>query len=154
MINIDFSKIEDHEEFTPLPEGTYRCRLDNVEEASTKNGDEMWRLRFSVVEGDHTGRRIFDNMVFSDAAVKRAKLICSHLGVDVSGEVALTPDMIIGRECEISVQVEEYQDVEGKVKSRNVVPYAGYDAVDTTDSAPSPRPAAEADSIDDDDVPF
>ncbi len=154
MVKIDFSRIDDHEEFSPLPEGTYRCRLDNVEEASTKHGDEMWRLRFSVVDGDQSGRRVFDNMVFSDAAVKRAKLICSRLGVDVSGEVDLTPGMIIGRECAVSVEIEEYEDGEGKTKRRNVVPYAGYEAADTEDGGHAAGSDTDSEEPDDENIPF
>lgn len=127
MPKIDFNTIEDAEDFSPLPEGKYACRVAEVEEARTKGGDEMWKLRLEVVEGAHAGRIIFDNLVFSAAAMKRVKLICSRLGLDVSGEVDLTPDMIKGRPCRITVETEEYEDHEGRRRKRNVVPFAGYE---------------------------
>ena len=134
MPKIDFSNIDDVQDFTPLPDGEYLCRLAEIEEASTYNGDEMWKLKFEVINGEYTGRYIFDNMVFSEAALKRVKLICSRLGIDVSGEVDLTPSMLEGATCFITTEIEEYEDNEGKIKPRNVVPFAGYERADAVSS--------------------
>jgi len=127
MPKIDFSKVEDVQDYTPLADGKYLCKLSEVEEAETQYGDEMFKLRFEVVQGEHTGRIIFDNMVFSEAAMKRVKLICSRLGLDVSGEIDVKPSMLEGRKCYVSVITEEYEDSEGKTKKRNVIPFAGYE---------------------------
>ena len=127
MPKIDFAKVEEIHDFTPLPDGKYLCKLTEIEEAETQYGDEMYKLRFEVMEGEHTGRIIFDNMVFSEAALKRVKLICSRLGFDVSGELEITPDILKNRTCYISVTTEGYEDEEGKPKKRNVVPFAGYE---------------------------
>lgn len=129
MPKVDFSKVDDVQDFSPLPDGKYLCQVSEIEEATTQYDDEMWKLKFEVVEGEHKGRFIFDNLVFSEAALKRAKLICSRLGLDVSGEVELTPSMLKGRRCYLSVLTEEYEDSEGKTKKRNVVPFAGYEKV-------------------------
>lgn len=139
MPKVDFSHIDDVQDFTPLPAGKYLCKLVEVEEANTQYGDEMWKLRFQVIEGKHTGRYVFDNMVFSEAAIKRVKLICGRLGLNVSGELDLTPDLIKNRSCYLTVQTEEYEDDEGNRKMRNVVPFAGYDR---TDAAPTAAAAA------------
>jgi hypothetical protein len=147
MPKIDFSKIDDVQDFSPLPDGKYLCRLTEIEEASTQYGDEMWKLRFEVIQGEHIGRFIFDNMVFSEAALKRVKLICSRLGLDVSGEIDLTPSLLEGRKCYVSVLTEEYEDNEGNIKKRNIVPFAGYErATDTGEDI------AEDDS--EEDLPF
>jgi len=127
MPKIDFDKVDDVQDFSPLPEGKYFCRLAEVEEASTQYGDEMWKLRFAVAAGKYQGRYIFDNLVFSEAALKRVKLICSRLGLDVSGQIDLSPSSIKGRACNVTVELEEYEDNEGKTKRRNVVPFAGYE---------------------------
>lgn len=127
MPKIDFSRIDDVQDYSPIPAGKYLCAVENVEEAQTQNGDEMWKLRFRVADGKHTGRMIFDNMVFSEAALKRVKLICSRLGLDVSKELDLTPAAIKGRACLLTVDIEDYEDSEGKTKKRNVVPFAGYE---------------------------
>lgn len=127
MPKIDFSKVNDVQDFTPLPAGRYLARLVGIEEASTQHGDEMWKLRFEVVDGPHAGRFIFDNLVFSDAAMKRVKLICSRLGLDVSKELELSPETLKGRTARLTVEVEPYEDQEGRSKQRNVVPFAGYE---------------------------
>ncbi len=131
MPKIDFSKVPDIEDFSPIPPGSYRCEIAQVEESTTQFGDEMWRLRLVVQGKEYAGRCIFDNLVFSEAAMSRVKLFCSRLGLDVSGEIGLKPAMIEGRTCVVSVEIEEYEDREGKTKKRNVVPYAGYYDSDT-----------------------
>ena len=120
-----------------MPAGKYLCRLVGLEEASTQNGDEMWKLRFEVIKGPSAGRLIFDNMVFSDAAIKRVKLICSRLGLDVSKELDLTPELIKGRVALLTVDVEPYEDAEGRTKQRNTVPFAGYERASESDAPPA-----------------
>jgi hypothetical protein len=143
MPRIDFNNVDDVQDFSPLPEGKYFCRLAEVEEASTQYGDEMWKLRFAVAAGKYQGRYIFDNMVFSDAALKRVKLICSRLGLNVSGQLDLKPSLIKGRTCNVTVEVEEYEDNEGKTKKRNVVPFAGYERAEESSADPSAETADE-----------
>ena len=138
MPKIDFSHIDDVQDFSPLPDGEDPCRLSEIEEASTHSGDEMWKLKFEVVDGEYTGRYIFDNLVFSDAALKRVKLVCSRLGMDVSGEIDLTPSLLEGRTCLISTEIEEYEDNEGRTKRRNTVPFAGYERADAQDISAAP----------------
>ena len=143
MPKIDFSKIEDAHDFTPLPDGKYLCKVSEIEESSTQNGDEMWKLRFEVLEDEYAGRLIFDNLVFSEAAMKRVKLICSRLGIDTSGETELTPETLKDRKCYISVITEEYEDNEGNPKKRNVVPFAGYERIKGDSEPEKPGESSE-----------
>ena len=136
MPKIDFSTVEDVQDFTPLPKGKYRCQLVEVEEATTQSGYEMWKIRFEVTEGEFNGRFIFDNLFFSDKGLKRTKLLCNRLGLDVSGELDLTPDKIKGLACYVEVDVEEYEDSNGQTKPRNVVPFAGFHRVEEVDDLP------------------
>jgi hypothetical protein len=133
MPRINFAEVDNVQDFSPVPQGKYPCRLVEVEEASTQYGDEMWKLKFEITEGEYAGRFIFDNMVFSEAAMKRVKLICSRLGLNTSGEVDLTPGMLEGCSCLLSVEVEDYEDHEGRIKKRNVVPFAGYERANAAD---------------------
>ena len=144
MPKIDFSHVDDVQDFSPVPAGKYLCRLVGIEEASTQHGDEMWKLRFEVTQGPYAGRLIFDNLVFSEAALKRAKLICSRLGLDVSKELDLTPELIKGRVALLTVEIEPYEDGEGRTKQRNVVPFAGYERASASDA-----PAAASTGEDD-----
>ena len=137
----------------PLPDGTYLAELTAVEEASTKNGDEMWRLDFTVMEPrECRGRHFFDNMVFSEAAMGRVKLICNRMGLETKGEVEMLPSMIKGRKALVTVTTEAYQAKDGTLRKRNSVPFAGYTRVDGAavagDVAAGPNGSAE------DNLPF
>lgn len=145
MPHIDFSVIEDTGTYAPVPEGRYRAEIIDVEESATRNGDELWKLTLSIAEGDSEGRRIFDNLVFSPKAMPRVKMICSRLGVDVSGRVDLKPDALIGKTCVINVEVHEYVDGGGRTRETNRIPFAGYEQ-DTTGGGGA--------GDDDDAVPF
>jgi len=127
MVQIDFTKIDDLKDYEPLPDGQYQCRLADVTEATTRNGDQMWKLKHVVTSGQFEGRYIFDNLVFSQAAMSRVKLICSALGLDVTQAVELNPDDLFDRACAVTVITEEYSDFEGYTKSTNRVPFGGYE---------------------------
>lgn len=124
---VKFSQIDDASDYSPLPSGKYPCKLVHIEEKVTRKGDEMWAMEFEVESGDYKGRKIFDNIVFSEAAAKRLKLICSRLGVETSQDLHLTTDMILGKRVGIEVGIDEYEDSNGRMKQRNVVPFAGYE---------------------------
>jgi hypothetical protein len=126
MPKINFHEVPDVEDYAPLPDGTYLCRLSDVKLRETQNGDEMWNLNFIVTSGPCEGRHIFDNLVFSKAALKRVKLVCSRMGLETSNEVDVTPELIIGQTCGITVRTEDYVEDNGQTKQRNVVPFAGY----------------------------
>ena len=128
MPQLNFGEIDDAEDFTPVPIDRYLCRLSEIVERSTKNGDELWSLKWEIITGKYQGRFIFDNLVFSETALKRVKLVCSRLGLDVSGEINLTPDLLTGRQAYLNIEIEQYEsEKDGKTKSRNTVPFAGYE---------------------------
>jgi hypothetical protein len=126
MVHVNFADINDVQDFEPLPDGDYQCRLADVIEATTKNGHPMWKLKFVVIDGEYAGRYIFDNAVFSEAALPRVKLICGCLGLDVTEAVDLSPEDLLDRRCTVTVYSDEYEDFEGYTKSVNRVPFNGY----------------------------
>lgn len=140
MPKLDFDKIDDLESYSPVPAGKYLCCVkevinedDSGDKIETKNGDEMWKLKMSIVDGDFKGRNLWDNLVFSANALKRVKFICSRLGLDASGEINLTPKMLIGKICLITTDVEDYINDQEQTKTRNVIPYDGYEHADEND---------------------
>jgi len=149
MPKIDFPSIPNAQDFSPLPEGEYLCQLVEIDESITQYNDEMWKLRFKVIEGKHKGRIILDNMVFSEAAMGRVKLICSRLGLDTSIETNITPDLLQGHKCYISVEIQDYEDNKGETKKRNAVPFTGYRLFEDTEESQG------GENIEDeDDLPF
>lgn len=148
MPKVDFGGVKDPEDksFDPLPEGTYHCKVYQVKTGTTKDGSsEMWRVQYAVVNGEHQNRRIFDNIVWSEKAYPRLKLIFKRMGFNVSGVLDLSPGDIVDKEVMIEVELSEYEDREGNIKQRNVVPYGGYEAVEETTAGAGEVP---------DDVPF
>ena len=138
MPKVNMHAVEDAQDFTPIPDGEYLAQLVEVDEnKTTRDGDPMWSVRWQVLEGEHAGRYVFDNLVFSAKALKRVKLVFSRLGLDVAKdqEVDWTPDMIIGKQARITVVTEEYEDQSGQKKKRSSIPYAGFEAVEMVTGA-------------------
>ncbi len=126
MPRINFGKVNTPSPEQPLPDGQYVCKIERVERTATKGGKEMWRLRLVVEDGQYKGRAIRDNLVFSNEAMPRVKLLCESLGIDTSGEgdVDLVPDTIKGGVCRVHVTTEEYQGT-----TKNKVLFLGYSPV-------------------------
>lgn len=133
MVEINFDDVEDVQDFTPVPEGEYMVKVADVTEDETQYGDDIWGLKLEIINGEYSGRYVFDNMVFSEKALKRVKLICSRLGIDTSGTVDLTPDMLMDKQCAVDVVITEYitHNEEGaeQKKKKNSIPFAGYKRV-------------------------
>ena len=129
MPKIDFNNVTGVTSFVPLPDGDYVCKLTDIETDVTRAGDEMWKLRWTVDEGEHAGRLLFDNLVFSSKAMPRTKLVCEICGVDVTGEVNLEPAMILNKQARVTTYIEQYVDEHDALKARNRIPYEGYVAL-------------------------
>lgn len=146
MPRANWNEIEEAQDYSPIPTGVYHCKLVVVDSSkTTAAGDEMWELKFVVVDGEYRGRKIYDRLSFGRKALPRVKLLFSRMGQKLEGDVNVTPDMIRGRECFVSVEVEEYATDEGVLKQRNTVPFAGFAEI-----TPTPAPTVKAD----DDLPF
>lgn len=157
MPKVNFGGVDDAQDFSAVPKDKYRCRVAKVKEGFTKNGDEMWSLRLRIEDGPYKGRLLFDNLIFSDAAMGRVKMVLSRLGLDVSGSLDVTPSLIMGRTCIVTATVEDGQDDKGNVVQRNRIPFAGYKVDEDAPADPvGGREPAPLDSplSDDDQVPF
>ncbi|MCP4573815.1 MAG: DUF669 domain-containing protein [bacterium] len=129
MPRINFDQVNDVDEYSPIPDGEHVVRVVDIESDTTRAGDEMWKLRLQVDGGEHDGRLIFDNLVFSTKAMSRVKLICSSFGLDVSGAVDLDPTMLLEKRALVTTYQEEYEDDRGQAKVANRIPFDGYDRV-------------------------
>lgn len=122
MKSINWDEVEDN----ILPEGWYTVQIIKVEEKRTCTGDDMLNVRYEITKGPYKGRLIFDNIVFSEAALKRAKLILTRLGIELRNNMDITTDMLLGRHVEINIVIEEFDGI-----IRNRVPFAGYRKIQT-----------------------
>jgi hypothetical protein len=124
MPRINFSKVDDAKSLPPA--GLYVCAVASVKEGETRDGDEMWRVRYKVIKGEQAGKVFFDNLVFSEAAMPRVKLACKALGIDTTAEVELNSEDILGLICSVRLEPSEYVDKRGKTKQTVSVPFDGY----------------------------
>jgi hypothetical protein len=160
MPRVDFSQIPDANDFPVVPEGRYLCKLTSVLDTDkegqpirSSGGHDQWKLHFTIVEGQNVGRLLFDQITFSPDGMKRLKLICSRLGIDVSGALDLTPSLIKDKNVYVNTVIETYQGKRG-----NKIPYDGYERVDGTQAhAHVPAGAvasATGENLGEDDLPF
>ena len=127
MPTVDFSEVDTAQDYSLLPDGEYLCRIDSIDDTMTTNaGDAMWNLQMVVDDGDYRGRKVFDKIAFSRAALPRVKLLCKQLGLDVSGVSVLEPERLIGRAVHVTVEIQSYTDRYGEEKQTNKVTFAGY----------------------------
>ena len=125
MPRVNFDEIDDMQTLKLIPAGSYAVRIVQVDLNTTKAGKDMWRVKFAIEEGPSRGRFIWDNLPFTEAAYPRLKRACEVLGVDVSGEVDLNPDMFVGGTCRLHVIVEKHAG-----KQRNSVTFDGYEKLE------------------------
>jgi len=129
MPRMDVSQIDEASDYSPIPEGQYACECDEVNEKETRNGDEMWSIKWTVISGEYEGKSFFDNLVFTEAALPRVKMVAkrvAQLDVD-SGPIDFMPEHLLGKRAMIEVEINEYTDDNGKLKRNNKPTFAGYD---------------------------
>lgn len=157
MVVMNFDEIDEASSFDPIPEGWYVCTLSEIEVRQTKAGDEMWGLKWEIVEGEYEGRFIWDNLVFTPKVYGRVKLLFTRCGVVPAGDFEPVPAMIEGKTVKVYTEINEYTDDNGKAKKNNKVTFDGYDYADSTapdETAHERTAVAESDGDDDDDAPF
>jgi hypothetical protein len=127
-MRFDFSSVDDVESFVSVPAGVHKVRVAEVRDGRARDGSVRWTFRLEVVDGDHAGRTAaWDSLTWSDRGIYRVKKVLAALGVDVSGEVELETNDLIGLRARVTVHPEEREDpVTGQRQVRMRVPYLGY----------------------------
>lgn len=52
-------------EYTEVPDGTYRCKLEKLELGESKKGQPMIKGQFRITKGEHKKQCLFVNQVFT-----------------------------------------------------------------------------------------
>ena len=131
MPYIDFTDVNDARNFLSIPEGRYLCRVADIRNHRTTEGDERWFFRLEVVDGDYAGRTAaWDGMTFSEKGNSRAKFVLEQLGFDVGQPIDVSPTDLLGREAMVEIQSEQYDDPNGQRRIRGRVPFLGYERAD------------------------
>ena len=74
-------------------------------------------------------------IVPKDTAACWLKLLLGALGIDTSGEVEVSPEILQGRRCTVDVVIDAYVKSDGTEGKANQVPFAGYHAIEEGDEA-------------------
>ena len=72
----------------------------------------------------------------------------------MSGEVDLTPDLLIGRAVWLEVIVESYPDDKGNEKKRNQVTFAGYERAEGVEVDAAAEGSKDGDDTSEENCPF
>lgn len=159
-MELDFDATDEINDYVTVPPGTYLCRVSEVRQRTTRNGEPLWGLRLLVAEGESTGRQAaWDNLVFSARGRARVRKVFDALGLPANGKVNVEPTDLEGREAFVEIRHAEYRSAAGAWIKRNEVPYDGYRPVPKGDGPahpvePRPSAVASAPSPDDEDIPF
>jgi hypothetical protein len=127
----DFATIADSKDFDLVPLGEYPARLhvdayqhdsagnemlDGAGERicwQTRNNDDMWKLKWGIVNTMYAGNNLLDNLNFSSGGLKRVKIMFVRCGYaeDYKGE--LDPDDVDGTYWTIAVDSHELAVTKG-----------------------------------------
>jgi hypothetical protein len=130
MSNYDSSSVGN---FKVVQPGIYLVKIVDVVVKHSTKGFEYWNLKLEIAEdgSEYYGQKLFDNIIFTEKALNRAKLIFESCGVDVSIEREYTPDDLLGAICKVEIDRIEPYIVEGKERHKSVIAYAGYYSADS-----------------------
>ncbi|MCA8978544.1 MAG: DUF669 domain-containing protein, partial [Planctomycetes bacterium] len=131
-MHYDFNTVANAESQTPVPTGTYICRVTEVQEKTARDGSPRWVLRLQVAAGEYAGRLAgWDSITWSPRGVHRVQLVLCALGIDARGEVELEASELLGLKARVRFELEERENtVTGQRRLYLSVPYAGFEPLD------------------------
>lgn len=129
-------QVEPNKPYELLPPGKYKVVISDSEEKQTKKGDGSYlRLTLTVVDGEHAGRKLFDNLNLNNpndqaAGIARATLsaICRAVGVKTPQDSRDLHDIPL-------VAVVKVEPAKGEYEAQNRV--KGYEACGAGVTVPS-----------------
>ena len=114
--------------FEVAPAGRYQASVYDAEEMTSSKGDPMIKMIFEIASGDYEGTRIWNYLVLNDKGLYSVRRCIEALGLEwTKGQPVEVGNNLIGRECEIDVKIECYQD-----KDKNAIKFGGYHALEST----------------------
>lgn len=126
MPKIDWKSVSD-EQFVLIPEGDYNVTISSVEESKTQKGDEMWKLKLTIDDGEYKGKTILTQLVFNDGGYGNIKKLYSSIFGTKLPKNCETTDIL----DESVIATVVHSDYNGKTYAN--VAYAGYKSVDETE---------------------
>lgn len=125
---------------TAIPPNKYEAVIGGIQVKHTQQGDVMWVLKFKVETEEYGTITIPDNFVFNKVGGQRMKKLLKVLGYDITQELDLTTEMLIGKSLLIDVTNRDYNG-----ETQNSVAFAGFSPIGSGVDKPV---------NDDDNIPF
>ena len=101
--------------FELVEEGEHFARIDEMQEAITQNGDDMVKIKLTIVSGVSQDCWLWDNLVISDnpdspgyKVLGRTKHFLHCIGEPYEGQIEVDTDRWINKEVKIKVEHREF----------------------------------------------
>lgn len=119
VLKVNFSDKEassEAREYTPLPSGSYYCRITDITVAEVKEtdgdgnpnknaGKAYWNMEYTVQDGQFDGRKLFGNCMLFDGALYTLAQICKATGFEgvLQSGIVPDPDDLISKEVTVVI---------------------------------------------------
>lgn len=131
MPSVNFKNVDENKSFTVIPEGEYPAEIVKVEETKTKNEDDMWKVQFKIIDGEHKGTSIFTYLVFNEGGYGNIKKLYKEIGgFNMAKTHNCVPADIEGENVIISVTIGEYTNKNGEKVKNNSIPFGGFKSIE------------------------
>lgn len=108
-VRVDFSDVES---FGLIPKGKYPAKVVKAEINTNSNGNDQLVITFQITKGELKGKKITNFFVLVDQARFKLKEFMEACGMKADGKVMIDSDKFIGKMCDISVYIDDYNDQE------------------------------------------
>ena len=135
MPKVNFKNVDENKTFTVIPEGQYAAEIVKVEETTTKNSDDMWKVQFKIIDGEYKGTSIFTYLVFNEGGYGNIKKLYKEIGgFDLAKTHNCVPSDVEGEKLLITVTIGEYTNKNGEKVKNNSIPFGGFKSIDDEDN--------------------
>lgn len=107
MFEVDLSEVSTN---SAIPEGIYKVRCIEVEQAVSQSGNPMFVWTFTIVEGEYQGKDYKVYTATTPAALWKVAEVVTALGVGQTGQVVkFKRSDVLNKECGAVIEDTEYQ---------------------------------------------
>lgn len=89
------------DDLKPIPNGTYRAVISDGRVQESSKGTSSYRIEFSIVEGEHTNRKVWHHCWLTRNALAMSKRDLAKIGIHTPDQLRQPPPS--GLICEVKV---------------------------------------------------
>lgn len=103
--------------FEPIPDGVYNVKVDACTPEVSQNGNPYLKFVYVVIDGDHSGRKVWDNLTIIAKTDWKQTQVFEALTRQPyrSSGLKINPKDLVGLECRAVIYQNEF---EGKVRNK------------------------------------